>query len=100
MSRVSWNRRLRALESRPTAQRPITIIGGLPTGAEMLHRLAKASATAREPLCPAVADEAEHAPCESVPTESDGMINLEPSDWNHFSIDMRKHEILSVCETF
>ena len=30
MSRASWDRRLRALEARPSAQRPLRIIGGLP----------------------------------------------------------------------
>jgi hypothetical protein len=58
MSRVSWDRRLRAIEQRPTAQRPLKIVGGLPTGAEMLQSLAQAKAP--QPLCPTLA-EAEHA---------------------------------------
>jgi hypothetical protein len=69
MSRVSWNRRLRAIESRPSAQRPLLIIGGLPTGAEMIQSLAKASSRQPEPLAPALADSV-HDPGAEPATES------------------------------
>ena len=59
MSRASWDRRLRALEQRPSAQRPLRIVGGLPSGAgaDMIKAMAGAASTARAPIMPEPADD-------------------------------------------
>ncbi len=64
MSRASWDRRLRALEQRPSAQRPIKIIGGLPSGFQMIESLAKA----REPLTNALPVD-DCAPAQTAPAQ-------------------------------
>jgi hypothetical protein len=56
MSLTAWNKRLRAIENRPTAQKPLVITGGLPTGAEQLQAMSQAATHLRQPLCPALAD--------------------------------------------
>jgi hypothetical protein len=66
MSRASWDKRLRAIEARPSAQKPLRIVGGLPSGSEMIESLGASAARPREPLCPTLA-EAEH---ESATTDS------------------------------
>jgi len=55
-------RRLKAIESRPTAQKPLRIVGGLPSGSEMIQLLAEGAVRAPKPLAPALADEHEPAP--------------------------------------
>jgi hypothetical protein len=39
-------KRLKAIEPRPTAQRPLQIVGGLPSGSAMLTSLAASARTA------------------------------------------------------
>jgi hypothetical protein len=58
MNRVSWVRRLRALEARPSAKKPLAITGGLPTGAQMIA----AAAQVREPRCAELAERADPGP--------------------------------------
>jgi hypothetical protein len=62
MSLTSWNRRLRAIEQRPTAQRPLRIVGGLPSGAEMLQAMCRAPTPICEPLAKAEHEEPAPAP--------------------------------------
>jgi hypothetical protein len=38
-------KRLKAIEARPTAQRPLQIVGGLPSGSAMLQALAAGART-------------------------------------------------------
>ena len=40
--------RLKAIEPRPTAQRPLQIVGGLPSGSAMLEALAAVARTATD----------------------------------------------------
>jgi len=42
-------KRLKAIESRPSAQRPLRIVGGLPSGAAMIAPLAGSARTAPPP---------------------------------------------------
>jgi hypothetical protein len=41
-------KRLKAIEPRPTAQRPLQIVGGLPSGSAMLEALAAGARTATD----------------------------------------------------
>jgi hypothetical protein len=68
MSLTSWSRRLRAIEARPSAQKPLRITGGLPSGSEMLRAMSAATRQC-EPLAPALADELGAAP-KPAPKES------------------------------
>jgi hypothetical protein len=52
----AMDKRLKALESRPTAQRPLRIIGGLPSGAEQIRSMTRAAQTMPQPLAPALAN--------------------------------------------
>ena len=57
MSLSALFKRLKAVESRPSVQRPLRILGGLPSGAEMIQSLAAAAVRAPKPLAPSLADD-------------------------------------------
>jgi hypothetical protein len=59
MSLSALNKRLKAIEARPTAAKPLRIVGGLPSGFAMIESLAKKP----PPVCPELARaDAEPAP--------------------------------------
>jgi hypothetical protein len=80
MSRASWDRRLRAIEARPSVQKPLVITGGLPSGEEMIAALARASAQSPEPLCPRLSDPGNDPGSEAPATESIRAKATEPTD--------------------
>jgi hypothetical protein len=55
MSLSAMNKRLKAIEQRPSAQRPLVIRGGLPSGADMISALSRAQV--RVPMMPEPADD-------------------------------------------
>jgi hypothetical protein len=74
----------------------LRITGGLPSGFDMITALARASARTPTPVCKPLAEaEATESGHVSAPNETDGMINLELHDRNHFALAMRyTHDIV------
>jgi hypothetical protein len=49
MSLTALFKRLRALENRPSRQKPLRIVGGLPSGSDMVQSMASTARTAPPP---------------------------------------------------
>jgi len=52
-------KRLKALEARYSPKERLCIVGGLPTGREMIQSMAQRATSAPKPLCPSLDDSAE-----------------------------------------